>query len=45
MIKRIPMRRLGRPEDIDGVLLATEASAWMTDATIAVDGGHLCSPL
>lgn len=47
LIKRIPMRRLGKPEDLDGalLLLATEASAWMTGAAIAVDGGHLCSPL
>lgn len=47
MIKRIPMRRLGRPEDLDGafLLLATDASAWMTGSTIAVDGGHLVSSL
>ncbi len=47
MIKRIPMRRLGQPEDLDGafLLLATDASRWMTGATIAVDGGHLVSSL
>lgn len=47
MIKRIPMRRLGRPEELDGalLLLATDASSWMTGSVIAVDGGHLCSPL
>jgi NAD(P)-dependent dehydrogenase (short-subunit alcohol dehydrogenase family) len=47
MIKRIPMRRLGNPQDLDGafLLLATDASAWMTGSTIAVDGGHLVSPL
>jgi NAD(P)-dependent dehydrogenase (short-subunit alcohol dehydrogenase family) len=47
LIKRIPMRRLGRPEELDGalLLLATEAGSWMTGAAIAVDGGHLCSPL
>ncbi|NDZ17381.1 2-deoxy-D-gluconate 3-dehydrogenase [Variovorax sp. WS11] len=47
MIKRIPMRRLGRAEELDGVylLLATEASSWMTGALIAVDGGHLVSSL
>jgi NAD(P)-dependent dehydrogenase (short-subunit alcohol dehydrogenase family) len=46
-IKRIPMRRLGRPEDLDGafLLLATDASAWMTGSTITVDGGHLVSSL
>jgi NAD(P)-dependent dehydrogenase (short-subunit alcohol dehydrogenase family) len=47
MIRRIPMRRLGQPEDLDGpfLLLATDASAWMTGATIPVDGGHLVSAL
>jgi NAD(P)-dependent dehydrogenase (short-subunit alcohol dehydrogenase family) len=45
LIKRIPMRRLGTPADLDGalLLLATPASAWMTGAVIAVDGGHLVS--
>jgi NAD(P)-dependent dehydrogenase (short-subunit alcohol dehydrogenase family) len=47
MIKRIPMRRLGKPEELDGalLLLATEAGSWMTGAAIAVDGGHLVSAL
>jgi len=47
MIQRIPMRRLGRPEELDGalLLLATDAGAWMTGACIPVDGGHLCSTL
>jgi NAD(P)-dependent dehydrogenase (short-subunit alcohol dehydrogenase family) len=47
LIKRIPMRRLGKPEELDGalLLLATEAGAWMTGSVIAVDGGHLCSTL
>ena len=47
MLKRIPTRRLGRPDDLDGafLLLATDASAWMTGATIPVDGGHLVSSL
>ena len=47
MVRRIPMRRLGQPEDLDGafLLLATDASAWMTGATIPVDGGHLVSSL
>jgi NAD(P)-dependent dehydrogenase (short-subunit alcohol dehydrogenase family) len=47
MIRRIPMRRLGNPEDLDGafLLLATDASSWMTGSTIAVDGGHLVSSL
>jgi NAD(P)-dependent dehydrogenase (short-subunit alcohol dehydrogenase family) len=47
MIKRIPMRRLGKPEELDGalLLLATKASSWMTGSVIAVDGGHLVSTL
>jgi NAD(P)-dependent dehydrogenase (short-subunit alcohol dehydrogenase family) len=47
LIKRIPQRRLGRPEDLDGVLLllASPASAYMTGSVIAVDGGHLNSTL
>jgi NAD(P)-dependent dehydrogenase (short-subunit alcohol dehydrogenase family) len=47
MIKRIPMRRLGQPGDLDGafLLLAGDASAWMTGTCIAVDGGHLVSSL
>ena len=47
MIRRIPMRRLGEPLELDGplLLLATSASSWMTGSVIAVDGGHLVSPL
>ncbi len=47
MLKRIPQRRLGRFEDLDGplLLLASDASRYMTGSTIVVDGGHLCSNL
>jgi NAD(P)-dependent dehydrogenase (short-subunit alcohol dehydrogenase family) len=47
MIRRIPMRRIGQPQDLDGafLLLCSEASRWMTGATIPVDGGHLVSSL
>jgi NAD(P)-dependent dehydrogenase (short-subunit alcohol dehydrogenase family) len=42
LISRIPLKRLGRTEDLDGALLflASPASAYVTGAVIAVDGGH-----
>jgi len=45
--KRIPQRRFGRFDDLDGplLLLASDASAWMTGSTVVVDGGHMCSAL
>ena len=41
LIKRTPMRRFGKPEDLDGValLLASDAGRYMTGTAIAVDGG------
>lgn len=47
MLKRIPMRRLGQPAELDGamLLLCSEASSFMTGAVLAVDGGHLVSGL
>jgi len=47
LVQRIPMRRLGKPEELNGLLLllATEAGSWMTGACVPVDGGHLCSSL
>ncbi|MHB2167654.1 SDR family NAD(P)-dependent oxidoreductase [Alsobacter sp. R-9] len=46
-IQRIPMRRIGTPEDMDGafLLLASDASAFMTGSVLAVDGGHLVTGL
>ncbi|ADZ72575.1 SDR family NAD(P)-dependent oxidoreductase [Polymorphum gilvum] len=46
-IERVPMRRIGRLEDLDGpfLLLATDASRFMTGAIVPVDGGHLVAPL
>jgi gluconate 5-dehydrogenase len=43
MIERIPMGRLGQPEEIRGavVYLASPASAYVTGATLVVDGGWL----
>jgi len=39
----IPRGRLGRPEDIQGlaVLLASDASSWISGALIPMDGGNL----
>jgi NAD(P)-dependent dehydrogenase (short-subunit alcohol dehydrogenase family) len=39
----IPRGRLGRPEDIQGliVLLAADASSWISGALIPMDGGNL----
>ncbi len=47
MIKRIPQRRLGSLEDLNGplLLLASDASSYMNGAVIAVDGGHLVNTL
>jgi NAD(P)-dependent dehydrogenase (short-subunit alcohol dehydrogenase family) len=42
MIRRIPQRRLGVPEDLTGplLLLCSPAGAHMTGSVITVDGGH-----
>ena len=47
LIKRIPQRRLGHTEDLDGalLLLASNAGAYMTGTVVSVDGGHLVSSL
>jgi NAD(P)-dependent dehydrogenase (short-subunit alcohol dehydrogenase family) len=47
MIRRIPQRRVGEASDLDGalLLLASQASRYMTGAVITVDGGHLLSAL
>ncbi len=47
MMKRIPMRRLGRLEDLDApfLLLAGDGSAFMTGTILTVDGGHVLSTL
>ena len=44
---RIPTRRFGQLEQLDGplLLLASDAGIHMTGAVLAVDGGHLVSPL
>ena len=41
LVDRIPLRRPGRPEDLEGaiVFLASDASAYITGQTLLVDGG------
>jgi NAD(P)-dependent dehydrogenase (short-subunit alcohol dehydrogenase family) len=47
LIERIPQRRIGQPEHLDGalLLLASEAGAFMTGSVLTVDGGHTVSSL
>ena len=46
-IEKIPMKRLGRPEDLTAplLMLASDAGAYMTGTTIVVDGGLIESPV
>jgi NAD(P)-dependent dehydrogenase (short-subunit alcohol dehydrogenase family) len=47
LIARIPQGRVGQLADLDGplLLLASDASAYMTGSVLAVDGGHLVNTL
>ena len=47
MIRRVPFKRLGEMPDLDGplLLLASDASRYMSGAAVPVDGAHLCSTL
>lgn len=47
LIKRVPQRRLGKLEHLDGplLLLASGASEFMTGSVLVVDGGHMVSTL
>ena len=46
-VKRVPQRRIGTPEYLDGalLLLASEASTYMTGSIVVVDGGHVVNSL
>ena len=45
MIRKIPLRRFGAPEDLDGplLLLAGEGGRYLTGVVLPVDGGHTLS--
>ncbi|CAG2145755.1 2-dehydro-3-deoxy-D-gluconate 5-dehydrogenase [Cupriavidus yeoncheonensis] len=47
LIRRIPQRRLGQPRQLDGalLLLASDASDFMTGTVLPVDGGHSINSL
>ena len=47
LIERIPQRRIGQPENLDGalLLLASDAGTFMTGSVLTVDGGHTVSSL
>jgi NAD(P)-dependent dehydrogenase (short-subunit alcohol dehydrogenase family) len=42
LMARVPMRRLGQEEDLDGpiIFLASDASAYITGQVLGLDGGH-----
>ncbi len=45
VLERTPMRRFGRPDDLDGaaLLLASDAGRYITGVALPVDGGQLLS--
>jgi NAD(P)-dependent dehydrogenase (short-subunit alcohol dehydrogenase family) len=47
LIKRIPQRRLGQSSELVGplLLLASDASTYMTGTVVIVDGGHMVNTL
>lgn len=47
LIKRIPQRRLGELQELEGplLLLASQAGSYMTGSIVVADGGHLVSTL
>jgi NAD(P)-dependent dehydrogenase (short-subunit alcohol dehydrogenase family) len=44
--RRLPLRRLGEPDDVAraALFLCSDAASWITGATLVVDGGALVTP-
>jgi NAD(P)-dependent dehydrogenase (short-subunit alcohol dehydrogenase family) len=47
LVKRIPQRRVGNPEELDAglLLLASDAGSYATGTVLAIDGGQLVNTL
>ena len=45
VLNKIPIRRMGKPEDIAGaaIYLSSKASSWICGQTIVVDGGMVAA--
>jgi len=45
MLARVPMRRVGKPEEVSNLVLflASDVSSYMTGSTVVIDGGWLAS--
>ena len=46
IVGRVPLGRIGAPEDVAGlcIFLSSKAGSYVNGATVALDGGSVCSP-